>query len=304
MQRSFEPSFLLEAVRAGCADDVRLLLVSDGADLERAGLSADDKLETPLLAAVCRRHVDIVRLLLDAGAYVGVACTGATGPVGTSPLHRAVEQAEPNLPIVRMLVDAGAAVNEYDDHLQTPLYLAVQRGDNEPLVTMLLLAGADPDARCIGESVLEIADANHWPLLLAAGADPCVIVNVAHRGRCSLLTRAIIEADSDGALLLQAAGARFDQQHLDWFKWTDNLDDNLLDAAKKRITVAGFHAIRWRLAEVCIALQDLELPAPLLTEIGEQCCAPFATHLPYHYLWDVAVCVKQRKIRRPPSSAT
>jgi hypothetical protein len=63
-------------------------------------------------------------------------------------------------------------------------------------------------------------------------------------------------------------------------------------AAKKRIERAGFGAIRARVLEICIALQQLEIPAPQLIEIVTQECEPFAARLPYHYLWDAVVLVK------------
>jgi hypothetical protein len=63
-------------------------------------------------------------------------------------------------------------------------------------------------------------------------------------------------------------------------------------AAKKRIEKFGFAVIRSRVLEICIALQQLALPAPQLIEIVTQACAPFAAQLPYHYLWDAVVLVK------------
>ena len=63
-------------------------------------------------------------------------------------------------------------------------------------------------------------------------------------------------------------------------------------AAKKRIEQFGFAAIRARVLEICIAMQQLEIPAPQLIEIVTQACAPFAAQLPYHYLWDAVVLVK------------
>jgi hypothetical protein len=66
-------------------------------------------------------------------------------------------------------------------------------------------------------------------------------------------------------------------------------------AARKRIYMSGFSAIRARILEICIALQDMFLPAPQLIEIVTQACAPFALGLPYHYLWRVVVLVRHLK---------
>ncbi len=69
-------------------------------------------------------------------------------------------------------------------------------------------------------------------------------------------------------------------------------------AAKKRIEQAGFAAIRARVLEICIALQEIEMPAPQLIEIVTHTCAPFAARLPYHYLWDAVVLVKHFRSRK------
>jgi hypothetical protein len=69
-------------------------------------------------------------------------------------------------------------------------------------------------------------------------------------------------------------------------------------AAKKRIERAGFAAICARVLEICIALQDMEMPAPQLIEIVTHTCTPFAAQLPYHYLWDAVVLVKHFRSRK------
>jgi hypothetical protein len=69
-------------------------------------------------------------------------------------------------------------------------------------------------------------------------------------------------------------------------------------AAKKRIEKFGFAAIRARVLEICVALQDIAMPAPQLIEIVTHACAPFAAQLPYHYLWDAVVLVKHFRDRK------
>jgi hypothetical protein len=69
-------------------------------------------------------------------------------------------------------------------------------------------------------------------------------------------------------------------------------------AAKKRIERAGFAAICARVLEICVALQEIEMPAPQLIEIVTHACAPFAAQLPYHYLWDAVVLVKHFRSRK------
>jgi hypothetical protein len=68
-------------------------------------------------------------------------------------------------------------------------------------------------------------------------------------------------------------------------------------AAKKQFELAGFTAIRARVLEICVALQEIEMPAPQLIEIVTHACAPFAARLPYHYLWDAVVLVKHFRSR-------
>jgi hypothetical protein len=284
---------LLDAVRRGCVEEV-VQLLSDTVhlDLEHVGCSESqmrvwDK-ETPLLAAVRRRHVAIVRLLLDAGASVALKDMGL---IETTPLHRALEDSSPCLPIVRMLLDAGVDLNAIDHEARPPLFVAIEQHHDHALFAQLLMAGADVSRFCDGKTVLHVTETSDWPLLLAAGADPSAL-SLASRRRGparSPMMLAVSRADRIGVLLLVAAGA----------PRTDlcELDAPGIAAAKKAIHLAGFHAIRARMFEICVALQDLELPAPLLTEIAECACAPFASQLPYHFLWDVAVCVKRTHAR-------
>ena len=186
------------------------------------------------------------------------------------------------LPLMRLLIGAGADVNQRSSNGgKLPLYAAIQC-QSEALVACLLLAGADPEAACRGSTPLHAAVTRSLPgvvaLLLAAGADPSATSALS---TVSPLLQAAQVRDNDSALLLLAAGA---SESVD--------DDGALAVARKQIWLAGFQTIRWRLAEVCVAVHELGLPAPLLVEIIECACAPFAAGLPYHYLWDAVVCVK------------
>lgn len=176
-----------------------------------------------------------------------------------------------------LLIGAGADVNQRSGNGgKLPLYAAIQC-QSEALVACLLLAGADPEAACRGSTPLHAAVTRSLPLL-AAGADPSATSALS---TVSPLLQAVQVRDNDSALLLLAAGAR-----------ESVVDDGALAVARKQIWLAGFRAIRWRLAEVCVAVHELGLPAPLLVEIIECACAPFAAGLPHHYLWDAVVCVK------------
>ncbi|GMV99665.1 MAG: hypothetical protein AMXMBFR84_08040 [Candidatus Hydrogenedentota bacterium] len=63
---------------------------------------------------------------------------------GMKPIHRAV--LEGDLQGVKLLLDEGVDVNTRDDKMRTPLLLAVT-GDKWPIVSLLLEAGADPNAQ-------------------------------------------------------------------------------------------------------------------------------------------------------------
>jgi hypothetical protein len=79
--------------------------------------------------------------------------------------------------ITAMLLRAGAdpdqvVTNGATNH--SALSLALERGDCDNHISLLLAAGADPNAVIDGESLLSIAfrsdEYNYWPLLFAAGA--------------------------------------------------------------------------------------------------------------------------------------
>ncbi len=50
--------------------------------------------------------------------------------------------------------------------------------------------------------------------------------------------------------------------------------------------------VKWEATMICGALQDMQLPAPLLCEIMVHACAPLTANLPFHFFWNIAVAVK------------
>lgn len=96
----------------------------------------------PLGLAAFFGHADVVRLLLDRGAQVNAV---SHNPMHARPLHSAVTQAPAAraLPVVQLLLRAGAEVNIGKSGGHTPLHLAVNR-DECQLAEALLNAGADP----------------------------------------------------------------------------------------------------------------------------------------------------------------
>ncbi|XP_014679106.1 PREDICTED: putative ankyrin repeat protein RF_0381 [Priapulus caudatus] len=158
---------LYMAACSGQLDIVRLLLEA-GANAN----AADSYGVTSLHIAACPGRLDIMRLLLEAGADPNVAETKS----GDTPLMWAVTEGEEA--VVRMLLSHGADANAADSYGQTSLYHAACFGRLD-IVRLLLEAGADANAAdSYGVTSLHIAACYRQldivRLLLEAGADPNV----------------------------------------------------------------------------------------------------------------------------------
>lgn len=60
----------------------------------------------------------------------------------------------------------------------------------------------------------------------------------------------------------------------------------------RALEAAAFRLARHRMAEVAIALAGLDLPALIMVELFEQCCAPPGANLRMHHSWEMATKVK------------
>jgi ankyrin repeat protein len=121
-----------------------------------------------LIDAVKRGDLQAARALVARGVDVN-----AGTPDGTTALHWAAHRN--SVPLVDLLLHAGARVTVANDYDATPLSVACEAA-SAPLVERLLTAGADPNTTVTGgETVLMIAargNADVVRVLLAHGAKP------------------------------------------------------------------------------------------------------------------------------------
>ncbi len=127
-----QPAELMIAARGGDAEKVQALLAS-GAEVDPPGIA------TPLYFAAQSGHLEISKMLLEAGAD-----PSALSQWGT-PLHIAARRG--HVEIVRALLDQGSDSNaKGGDYLNTPMQDAAIKGDVE-VGKLLLKFGADVNAR-------------------------------------------------------------------------------------------------------------------------------------------------------------
>ncbi len=193
---------LMTAARTGKADAVTLLL-DRGANVN----AKDDVHEqTALMWAVLENHADVVQLLLARGAdinahtkvtmtpgeYVAARPAAASGngiirqralPTpngGMTPLLFAVRDG--NAPMMRLLLDHGAHIEESSGNHTTPLLIALLNGQ-VGMATELLKRGADPNApddyhRAALFAAIDLRNFNHekYGDLPTDGRDPLELI--------------------------------------------------------------------------------------------------------------------------------
>lgn len=143
------------AARLGFTHVVAKHLAKDPLAVHQRGWLGD----TPLHWSCHNGHVEIVEMLLDAGADIEadeINCYGG------KPLHWASEH---EVEVVKLLLERGANVDSINQLPQsnyfgvTPLLMNAHQNDDCCEVTKLLLdAGANPDAKHNGKTALEIAE--------------------------------------------------------------------------------------------------------------------------------------------------
>jgi len=188
----FESNILVSAARVGAADLVRCLIARGVAVNAPASLYP---LVGPLEEAVGNHHLDVVQLLLDAGADPKLR-----HEKNYSILHSALDGPK-SFQIVQMLINKGADINDtYDSPSgrRTLLISAAERGDLA-LTRFLLKSGAQGDGM-VGISVTalqasaklkgtEVAQA-----LIDAGVDVDATAGQVHEQDLELLKDEILEA--------------------------------------------------------------------------------------------------------------
>ncbi len=124
---TFRMDDLFAAIDAGDAGRVRQL-VDGGVPVKSQGFLAPN----PLESAAEKGHVDVVRLLLEAGADLAGAVHATTRG--------------DHLDVARVLFDAGGSADDYDEEATTPLITAAYGGFLD-MVRLLVEQGADVDHR-------------------------------------------------------------------------------------------------------------------------------------------------------------
>jgi ankyrin repeat protein len=138
------------------------LLIERGADVN-AVTTIGNKM-TPLFKAAGYGHADVAELLVRHHADVQQVCEH-----DWTALSAAAQQGDPAT--VKVLLDAGARVDVYNDDHVTPLRIAVSHGNTEA-ARLLLNAGADPFAKANdGMTALMVAKQSDDPELRSLFVD-------------------------------------------------------------------------------------------------------------------------------------
>ena len=152
---------LMTAARTGNPEAVRVL-IDKGAAVNAKDTIAD---QTALMFAITENHPEAVRVLLDHGADANARTTRVETPPATTGnlqgIGRAQNREKPvpqgwmtpllyaardgRAEIARMLLAAGAKVNQTEANGESPLLVAISNGQTE-IAQILLEQGADPNA--------------------------------------------------------------------------------------------------------------------------------------------------------------
>ncbi|KAG0023441.1 hypothetical protein BGZ82_010745 [Podila clonocystis] len=114
--------------------------------------SRDAKKRTPLMILLQNTRVASTKILIESmrvlfrhGAQANAVDTAQQSQ--RTPLHYAITYCKDPAPVMELLLKKSADVNARDWRKLTPLHMVLERMDNEEIVQMLLLYGADPSLR-------------------------------------------------------------------------------------------------------------------------------------------------------------
>ena len=210
IQQAKKNKSLFEAVKKADVEQVRVL-IAEGADVDAKWGDINTKEEekkaeaheaycTPLCCAVDSNNMDMVKLLVEAGADVNAA---GSWP----PLCRAVD--ENNTAIAEYLIDHGANVNAYPiDEGWGPLQETAHVSNSIEMAKLLIARGADINSRIYPalNSAINQERRDLSELLIQRGAD----VNAKDIWGNTSLYLAIRKDDTKFMNILIASGAEVD----------------------------------------------------------------------------------------------
>ncbi len=136
------PHQIIKAAKSGDAAQVAAFLTADPTLVNEADVDGS----TPLHYAAWKGHVEVTRVLLDAGA--DTAAQNANGHWGTTPLHAAAHAN--NNAIVQLLLERGADMNAKDGNGKTPLHHTTFHGAKAAARVLLAHGATDETSTAEG----------------------------------------------------------------------------------------------------------------------------------------------------------